>query len=877
MKLVGLLVFLILPLHVLQGQVSIEGRVVNTQGVALPNVNILVYPPNSRVLVAFAVSNQQGFWRTTVNLGSDSLDIEATSINHRNIRKRIANIAQTLTFEMMWEATDLEGLTVRAPSVVQRGDTISLLVSAFAQEQHRSIADVLRAMPGLEVEPSGRILYQGMPIIRFYVEGLDLMGGRYTMVSNNLPHRAVATVEILENHQPVRILEKRVPSYQAALNLRLKREVTTTGTAKLGAGHGPLLWDANITPMTFTDRFQVVNAYQANNAGRDAANQLRALTFDGLRNRQERPRDNPELLGLQSLTPPDFNTERFLDNNIHLLNSNALLRLDNELQLRANIHYISDNQRQRGLAHRTLYSPADTLHFAESLENRVNDSYLQGEITLKRNVPENFLNNILRFNRRWDSSSGMLNINNHGISQKVNNPFRNISNELRSINQVGPHLVQFNSFISIDHSPQQLVVSPGRFEQVLAGGDAIAILRQNTDLRRIFVDHSAGFTFSWRGLSIGPRLGFSFRRQNLESNLYHYNAENWFQAPRSFGNQLVGRQSRAYLDTELIHRRGNLSLTANLPLSWQQLKLEDIALQQGQSLNRLLFDPRFSADYQISGFWRVRGSVSLTTRLGDMDGIHYGYILTNHRNLQQNAAPIPETQSQNFSAFISYRNPIESFFNSLSYIFSRSTHSLLYSNLTRRDGTSIVEALEIPNTGFTHNLSGQSSKLIRPLGTTISLRISYNFIRRQSLFNEQLFETSNRFISVVPQMNTRITEWLRTEYRANLTNMQTYIAETRGSNVRMLRHFFDFHIFPLSGHYVGLTTEFYRHRNNDNFFADILYRFTIERHRLDIEARWSNIFNTDTYTTFQASAFSVLETTYFLRPSQVQVSVRFRF
>lgn len=877
MRFPAFLLLFLLPLHALLGQVSLEGRVVNTQGEALHNINILIYPPGSNVLIAFGVSDQQGRWRSTVNSAADSLDIEASSIHYRNERRRIVNRSQNVVFELVYEVKELSTFTIKAPDIERRGDTLSYLVSSFAREHNRSIADVLQNMPGIEVEPSGRILYQGEPINRFYVEGLDLMGGRYGMVSRNMPHRSVAAVEIIENHQPIRILEERVPSHQAALNLKLKREITTTGTSKLGSGISPLLWDANITPMTFTKQFQVVNSYQANNAGQDAAKQLTALTLQDMRRSAGRPRENPEMLGIQTIAPPDFNESRYLDNNIHLLNSNALLRLSNDFQLRANIHYINDSQRQQGLTYRTLYSPTDTLFFAESLENRLHDNYLQGEFTLNRNVKENYLDNKLRFNTRWDSRRGQLAINDEGLGQSLKHPFRNLSNDLRSIKPVGKHLVEFMSFVSYDHSPQQLQVSPGRFEQVLSPGSEVESLRQELDLKRFFADHSAGFTFGWKGISISPRLGFAYRNQSLESSLWQQQDEQWSVSSEAFSNDLEGEHYRTYLQTDLSYRKNDLTLTAGLPLSWQHISLDDRRLQQGQQLSRTLFDPRLSADYRLSGFWRVRGSWNFSNSLGDMDGVHYGYILKNHRSLQQNAAPLSETKRHNLSAFVSYRNPITSFFNSLNYFFSISDYNLMYSNQVLPDGTTILQALEIPNTGYSHNLNGQTSKYFSAAKSTLSFRASYSHNRRQSLLNQQLFETSNQFINLGPQVNTRITEWLRGEYRANMSYIQTFIGPDRTSSISMLRHFLNFHAFPKRGHYIGITTEYYRHRDNENYFIDLLYRYTIRARRIDIETRWLNILNTDNYTTFQASAFSVTETTYILRPSQLFLSVRFSF
>lgn len=43
----------------------------------------------------------------------------------------------------------------------------------------------------------GESCTKGSPYKGFYVEGLDLMEGRYGMVSNNLPHQSVAAVELL--------------------------------------------------------------------------------------------------------------------------------------------------------------------------------------------------------------------------------------------------------------------------------------------------------------------------------------------------------------------------------------------------------------------------------------------------------------------------------------------------------------------------------------------------------------------------------------------------------------------------------------------------------------------------------------------------------
>lgn len=234
------------------GQVVLSGKILNTLNESVPYINILIYPSDWSVIIAYGISDMNGNYAIKVQHSADSLRIETSAIHYKKQKRTIANRSQELLFILEDDVKSLETFTVWASPIERRGDTLSYLVGSFAQKSDRSIADVLRRMPGIELEPGGRILYQGLPIQKFYVEGLDLMDSRYSMVSNNMPHQSVAAVEVYENHQPVRVLEDKVVSHQASLNIKLKNTISTTGNAKLGAGFTPFLWDVNITPMTFT-------------------------------------------------------------------------------------------------------------------------------------------------------------------------------------------------------------------------------------------------------------------------------------------------------------------------------------------------------------------------------------------------------------------------------------------------------------------------------------------------------------------------------------------------------------------------------------------------------------------------------------------------
>ena len=862
----------------LEAQTLLTGTVQDEAQKPVPNINILVYAKGGSALIAFGVSNARGEFSISLQAGVDSLHLEATSIHYRNETISIANKSQQVHFHLVPETQNLQEFVVRASPIEQRGDTISYLVSSFAREQDRSIADVLRQMPGIEVESSGRILYQGDPIQHFYVEGLDLMGGRYGLVSSNLPHRSVASVQVLENHQPIKILEERLPSYRASMNITLKRDITTTGTARLGSGLSPLLWDANITPMMFTRDFQLAGSYQANNTGKDAARQLDALTLEGLRERTENNLQRPSVLGIPALAPPGFKENRHLDNNIHLLNANTLLRLPRDLQLRTNLHYIYDFQQQQGNTRRTLYTPGDTLVFDENIRNELRNNALRGEITLTRNTRDNYLNNKLEFQSHWDKSHGSIRDDGEGMNQKLRNPFHSFSNRLNMVKPLGARLVQLNSFVHYDQSPQTLTVQPGTFTEIFTPHTQQQNLRQESQLKRFSTNHSASLAFGFGRWTLTSRVGFQYQQQKFNSEIFAIHNQQETPAGDNFRNNTLGLRTRAYLQPEIAYKRGNIfSFTANMPVSTIYIKLEDSSLQKQQTLNPIIAEPRLSADYRLGNFWRIRGSYGFGHSFGEMESVHYAYILKNYRSLHLSDTPLRETQTHNFSAFVSYRNPIRSLFSSLTYIYSIIDNNLLYTHSIRDDGRSMLQAIEMPNTAYMHNLNGRVSKYFNNISSTLALQGSYGRTQRQQWVNQHIFNGINHIYTLSPKANILLSEHLSTELKTEWMYYDTWQGDTKINGLDIFRHFASVMVFPVRNQHLSLHGEYYRHRHQNNYFLDLQYRYTIRAHRIDIDVHWLNILNHKTYTDFSVGPFMLTENEYLLRPSQFVVSVRFSF
>ncbi|OYT16683.1 MAG: hypothetical protein B7C24_06535 [Bacteroidetes bacterium 4572_77] len=858
-------------------QVYIEGTLLNEKKEPQPQINILIYTPQSSVLIAYDVSDQNGNFAIAVDRESDSLILMISSVQFVNQVIRIPNVSQKFNIELSIDVKKLEALEVKAQPIEKRGDTLSYLVASFVQQEDRSIEDVLRRMPGVEISGSGKILYQGMPIQNLYVDGLDLMDGRYSVVSKNLPQTSVNSIEILENHQPMRVLEDKISSVQASINLKLSKGVVATGTAKLGLGYSPLLWDANITPMVFSKKIQVLSSYQTNNIGLDVSKQLSDLSLQDQIKYANRPSDQPKLIGVEGVGNPELEEDRYLNNNIHLANLNMLVRLANDFTLRTNIFYVNDYQLQQKALNTKLYKPSDTIEFNEIVNNQIFNNDVLATITLNKNTKKYYFNNKLKFHTNWNKSNGVVLTNGNSITQSLQNPFKALKNQFMLIRELGNQLLQLNSYISYDNSPPKLEITPGQFQGILNKDTIYEKSIQHVDLGRFYTQNSASMVFGWKRISLTPEIGFVYRKQNLLSNISIIEDNVEEDVGDAFINNLMAENAKIYFNAAGEYKYKGLVIKATIPISWNDINLEEKNSDQGQKLQRFYLDPKLNIDYKINGYWRANAGISLKHRLGDIDKVHYNYLLESYRVLSKNDAPIAEKSYYSFNSSIWYRNPINSFFNKLNYGYMIKKSNLIYSNMVQSDGTTIILATYSPNTFYYHNINFRTSKYISKFKSTLRLQLAFNHKKGQSLLNAELFETKNLLYFIKPGIYMQIFEFLNAEYNLESQSLETFVEKEKKSSLVLNRHKLNIFVYPSKNQLISFSGEYYSVNGKDNYFVDLLYRYSISKKRLDFELHWMNILNNKTYTSYQANDFNVWESSYLLRPSQLMASVKFNF
>jgi hypothetical protein len=479
----------------LQGQTLIDGKVSSSARESLSGISILVFSPTSNsTILTYGITNEQGLFNLSFNNSLDSIVISVKSISYMDTTFKLVNKSQRLALNLSTKQHAIKEVSVKGYSIHEKGDTLTYLVNSFALQKDQSLADVMKRMPGFEVNESGQIYYQGQPIQKYYIEGMDLLEQRYPLANNNLPHQSISSVEVMQNHQPVKMLEKMIPSDQTSINIKLKKDVVLTGTLYAGVGASPILHDINITPMLFDKKQQIISSWQSNNFGKDLNVEHQPLLFEngnleGLKNRKV------ELLGINTIYHPDLEEKRFLRNNANLLNYNHLLKVNSTTNLKVNSSYYNDQLNEEGSKSSTYFLNDQTITINEGIENRYDKKSFGTELTFIHNAPNRYLKNQLSFNRFWDSEQSLI-VTDQTLREKAQTPHLSVANAMDIMFPVKHQLVNVYSFIDYNQSPQNFTVTPGVFQDVLNNGTTYEQTRQYFSVNNFLSQHYLNFLWA---------------------------------------------------------------------------------------------------------------------------------------------------------------------------------------------------------------------------------------------------------------------------------------------------------------------------------------------------------------------------------------------
>ncbi|CAM2801865.1 hypothetical protein DRF59_05470 [Chryseobacterium flavum] len=883
-------------------QKTVSGKITDDDGVAIPSASVTIEEPGKDAILAYAITNSKGEYKVVFTSAEANVDLKVKAFNQKPLTKQISNSDQIQNFKMQSEATEIKEVQLKTKMITARGDTISYDLKAFNSKNDRTLADVMKKIPGIEVNKDGTILYQGNAINKFYVNGKDLMEGGYGTINNSLPKDAVQKVEVLENHQPVKILQDKVPSDQAAINIKLKNSVTMTGRGEVGTGFGePWLWNVKLTPMFFGQKSQWVVNYKTNNMGEQVENEGNILAFGSTWEGRRSNISQNNWLNVENASTPDLPVKRYLMNSVHYLSANYLTNIDKkkEWELKANANY-TNNAVERESNSITRDIQQGTQYTTRFLNNFYTDK-LKGELIFTKNAKKGFFKNTTTFSQFWNGDRAFAERNDkQGYrigNEALESPTTSFQNSLSTIIPWKEKMVNFKSYISYQNDRQILEISPANYLQFpykepgsndfttikfTPGSTALQYFR----IKSLDTSHSANISFSTKGWTFTPQVGFDFSTDKLTTDFDGSTVNNSPDfASLAYENDLKFTRINPSASVGINYKSESWSLFSSFPVNFNNIKAEDAFRNVSKSLSKVTFTPNVFAQYSFASFFKASVNGGVSNNFGDIQTAYAGYILTSPGgfNVMNPKNPIPQATTKNAGARLEYRNPLNNLFFNLGYRLSDAKNNLIASSVVNESGFRVTEYLEKENKRTSNTYYAEIGKYFPKFKTNASINYNNSVSKSQSIRNDENIDNKTNGNTLGIKFNNTYFSWMSVDFNASKTWNNTsniYLTGNKGKT-EGYNHNLNVFFYPLENHTIGFYWDQINSKSADvkynNGFFDLSYQFSWAKKKVDFELKWMNIANKKVFERIDIDNTTITQTTMQLRPSQVMLSVKFNF
>lgn len=384
----------------------------------------------NRHVVAYSIANGEGTYRLVIPNGKDIDTIDVNHVGYQRKSLTRSSLKDDMTITLKEGCFLLKEVKVKAQRIQSTGATLTYSVAGFKQAQDRCIADVIAKMPGLEVKADGKIEYQGKAINKFYIEGIDLMGTQYGMANQNISAEKVKSVQVLENHQPVKSLRGVSFSDQAALNLVLKDDAKAvwTSSANIGLGYGKdILYDNRLMGMRFDKKRQALMMYKNNDTGKQLGDEVLDLAAL-LKGRTDA---ESGLLSMTSQNAPNLDEDRYTFNHSHLVAGNWLWKTGHDDELRLQVNGLIDQTDMQNRTSSTYLTLVDMPVIVEDEDVNNTRSEWKAEANYQYNGSKSFIQNNLKGYLDFNKSKGRMTCDGRNTAMTVKPNKRSLTEDFQ--------------------------------------------------------------------------------------------------------------------------------------------------------------------------------------------------------------------------------------------------------------------------------------------------------------------------------------------------------------------------------------------------------------------------------------------------------------
>lgn len=822
---------------------------------------VAILAPTDSSIVAYALTDGQGNYAIRMVTSLNEVLVRITGFNIKQQVKRVKATTQRLDFTVKEDNMMLREVIIKAQKLWGSRDTLNYLVSAYTRDHDRTIGDVLCQLPGITINESGVIKYQGIPINHFYIENLDMLQGRYNLATQGIKAGDVATVQVMENHEHVKALQDQVQPESAAINLKLKNKAKGVWTkiADLSAGvYGDgLLWDATLQTMYFRKGEQHMLRYSGDNMGNglDAATDHYGLTAGG----------GTQMVGIVGHGSSPVGNSMF--GYRHGVNLNNLAKLSDDVTLNYNLNYSHRLSRGSSYARTTYILPDGTdLLLTEDIADRTHTNNADLQLVYEKNSERQFFNDTFSLAGKWDEGRGSILSSDKTVDQMLHYrsiALKNSTNWIRRTEKGGGF--KWISTNSLIFNPQTLAI----------GGDMTA--RQDVNITAISTSNSFETLHDLRAhrwtLAVSGQLNATYTM--LSSELDHPDVSMTAHGDMHHLHSEIG------LGPVARYVNGTFRATFSLPMAINYTRIDNADIkEENTDANRVCFrlQPSLSLLWKATDNFTFSGSADYSATETPWTQLLTATLMQNYRCLSRYRAALNDSYGAKARLKVSFKDIFNGIFAHIEGGWNHSWSDIVYGSTLDAQAHTIIEAAYMPNHSENYSLTVYGRKDIDWHTMQIEISLSGTCGKNDLLRQSVLTSFSNTGYTLHGSLAFDIVSGYRIDYSATWSrhhSKSTGYAYTysdlnqRGQlNLRIIPSRLFLNLNANHTHNGSLASS-----RKDYFFLGAGLRLKLSK-SIELNLDGDNITNIHTFTSRYTGNMEEHYTEYYLRPWSVTLSTQ---
>ncbi|MFY0630337.1 MAG: outer membrane beta-barrel protein [Flavobacteriaceae bacterium] len=223
---------------------TIEGTIKSkADAISLESATIHLEKVKDSSVVTYTITDEKGKFKLEGKSFEKELRLVVSFVGYKPYSQKIVfdkTSFQLGTIEMETNDNLLDEVIVksRAPITIKK-DTLEFNVKSFKTKKDASVEDLLKKLPGVEVDEEGKITVNGKPVNKILVNGKPFFGNDPTIATKNLTKEIIEKVQITDTKSKSEAFTgEKGDENNKTINLTINKENNKGWFGRLAAGAG---------------------------------------------------------------------------------------------------------------------------------------------------------------------------------------------------------------------------------------------------------------------------------------------------------------------------------------------------------------------------------------------------------------------------------------------------------------------------------------------------------------------------------------------------------------------------------------------------------------------------------------------------------------